>query len=109
MPLPLNHSTKRLSMGASTLAPMEVSAAYAVPRLLNMETSGGKPMPIRAPAAVRPDNNARREILVLFVISCDIRSHSLGREFAGFDQRDDQFFEAELRVTEIVRNRQDGR
>ena len=75
MPFPLNHRTKRLSIGfsatgapAATLAEL---AAYAVPMELNMDVRGGRPIAIRAPAAVIPLSSDRRDVLTRSVIICD--------------------------------------
>ena len=45
-----------------------------MPRELNIETSGGSPTMIGAPAAVSPFNRDRREILTRLVITCDMSS-----------------------------------
>src|SRR5450432_2969413 len=73
MPLPLNHSTKRLSM-ALPAPSAGASAAYAVPSELNIETSGGSPTRIGAPEAVSPFNRDRRESLTRLVITCDMNA-----------------------------------
>src|SRR3954462_2320854 len=77
MPWPLNHSTKRLSIGFSmageSAATVSGVAAEAVPSELNIETNGGRPTTIRAPAVVIPFNSDRRDVLTRSVIICDIQ------------------------------------
>jgi hypothetical protein len=71
-------------MGFSTAGPAAdavlavfVAAAYAVPAELNMETSGGNPIAIRAPAAVIPFSSDLRDVLTRSVIICDMLEFSL--------------------------------
>src|SRR5258708_32873 len=55
IPLPLNHSTNRVSTGVSSLP------AQAVPFELNMAASAGRPTRIGTAAAVSPLRNRRRD------------------------------------------------
>src|SRR5438046_10658845 len=98
MPLPLNHSTKRLSMAFSpTLA--GGAAAYAVPCELNIETSGGSPTTICEPAAVSPFKMARRENLTRFVITCDMNNpSSCAGKFSQTNHGNDHFLETQIRL-----------
>src|SRR3954447_8942501 len=71
MPFPLNHRTKRDSIG---LTAAEVFAAYAVPLLLNMAASGGNPIRTTAPPRLTPFKNERLETSLLDAIgSCSPR------------------------------------
>src|SRR5258706_14447622 len=100
MPLPLNQKTNRLSMACSS-AMGEASAAYAVPAALNMETSGGSPTQMGAPARDNPLSSARREILKRLVITCGMNIPSGGREFSRPHQRNHKFRKPELRICKI--------
>src|SRR5215472_4330919 len=99
MPLPLNQSTKRLSIGFP--APAGVSAAYAVPRELNIETSGGSPTIIGAPEAVRPFKIDRRESLTRFVMSCDMNGPFRVWKFPQTHCSHYKLFEMKLRALEF--------
>src|SRR5260221_7461437 len=58
MPLPLNQTRKRVSIGvAAGLLP---AAAYAVPLELNIAASGGSPTLTMAPVRLTPRRNLRR-------------------------------------------------
>src|SRR4051794_16311167 len=100
MPLPLNHSTKRLSIASAFTVAAPGEAAYAVPWELNIDTSGGNPS---APSIVR------REILTRFVITCDTFLSSLRQCGTLAHQRGNQFFEAKARPTKIIINAADER
>src|SRR5262245_38376594 len=54
------------------------------------------------PAAVAPFKRARRESLTRFVITCDMNCSSWFGKFPQTHQRNDHFFEAELRVSKII-------
>src|SRR3954451_1519076 len=102
MPLPLNQSTNRLWIGVSAAA--GVSAAYAVPVELNIETNGGKPTTTCEPTAVSPFRMARRVSLTRLVITCDMDSTSRIRKLPQPNHRDDHLFKAELRLTKLVQD-----
>src|SRR5580700_5785617 len=101
MPLPLNHSTNRFSMGAGAAA---AGAAYAVPVELNMATSGGRPTVIADPDTVSPLRNRRRETLLRFVITCDMYILPFARKLPSANQRQDQLFKTIIRILEILEN-----
>ena len=72
MPLPLNQSTNRFSGALLAVARGAlVSAAYAVPVELNIETSGGRPTTTGAWAAVEPSRKIRRDSRI--ALSDDLR------------------------------------
>src|SRR5689334_16250752 len=108
MPLPLNQSTKRLSMAFSP-ARAGGAAAYAVPCELNIETSGGIPTTICEPAAVRPLRIDRRESLTRFVITCDMNSPSCVGKFPQTNHGDDHLFVTEPRLPEVIQYLPDNR
>src|SRR5215472_16834826 len=81
MPLPLNHSTKRLSTGSVPFV-----AAYAVPVELNIDTSGGRPSRTGAWAAVSPLRKILRESLTRRVMT-----FAMGTPF-GENERDRKLF-----------------
>src|SRR5262245_57006269 len=101
MPLPLNQSTKRFSIGAAVLTVAAGSAAYAVPVELNIEISGGRPTTTGACESVRPLRKILRESLGRLVMTCDMRVVPGGRSIPPCDQGYHQFPETELRLAEI--------
>src|SRR6185312_2788976 len=114
MPFPLNHSTKRDSIGLAGV-PVAGSAAYAVPIELNIEISGGNPTAILAPARVMPFSMARLEVLSRLVITCDTRyapsclGFGLLRKFSHKCESHNHFLKFELRFPESVRHFQNQR
>src|SRR5262245_35438226 len=101
MPLPLNHRTKRLSMG--------VSAAYAEPVELNIVTSGGTPTVMAEPPIVTPFKKARRETLLRRVITCDMSFPPAIRELQFPDQRYHKLLKPELRIAKLFPHSPDQR
>jgi len=71
MPFPLNQKTNRFSTGATFLSG-RVSAAYAVPAELNIETSGGNPSTTAVWVAVIPVRKRLRDNLTRLVITFGI-------------------------------------
>src|SRR3569623_52055 len=114
MPLPLNHSTKRDSIGFAGV-PVAGSAAYAVPIELNIEISGGSPTAILAPARVMPFSMVRLEVLSLLVITCDSRytpsclGFGLLRKFSHKCESHNHFLKFKLRFPESIRHFQNQR
>src|SRR6185312_717309 len=114
MPLPLNHRTKRVSIGFAGV-PVAGSAAYAVPIELNIEIRGGNPTAILAPATVMPFSMLRLEVLSRLVITCDTRytpsclGFGLLRKFSHNCERHNHFLELELRFPEGVGHFQNQR
>src|SRR5580658_9536115 len=99
MPLPLNQSTKRVSIGAVAPVP---AAAYAVPVELNMATSGGRPTVIADPALVIPPRKRRRETRFRLPIRCDTCAPLFIREFSQANHRQYHFLEPEVGVFEFL-------
>src|SRR5260221_9235625 len=106
MPLPLNQTRKRVSIGvAAGLLP---AAAYAVPLELNIAASGGSPTLTMAPVRLTPRKNLRLLMRILtssLVFTIIVQTP---QKFWRPNQGDPNLFEVESRVPELYEKLVDG-
>src|SRR4051794_3686406 len=89
MPLPLNQRTNRDSMALPVRR--LVSAAYAVPLLLNIAARGGSPIRTAAPLNPAPLKKVRLDMLLRPICSSlhsrTMRTDARAQEFIGLPRR----------------------